>query len=93
MIFISADVFHTMLVKQSETRASALSDGSALSMILPATFASGLPTQRHVMKWDRVSGVKQQVSDLQLFHVQMLITAAGGGLDNFYKTQGERLEG
>lgn len=68
MIFINADVFHTMLVKQSETRASVLSDGRAPSMILPTNFASGLPTHHHVMKWDRVSGLN---SKSQIFNCFM----------------------
>lgn len=60
MNFINADMFYTMPVKQSETRALVLSDGSTLSMILPARTSSGLPTQHHVMKWDRVSGLNSK---------------------------------
>lgn len=90
MIFINADVFRTMLVKQSETRASALSDVGALSMILPATSCVRTSHQTPRNEVGSCFRVKQQVSDFQQFHVQMLISTAGGGLDHFYKTLGER---
>lgn len=79
MIFINADMFHTMLVKQSETRAWVLSDGSALSMTLPVTFCVGPSHPAPCNEAGSCFRVKQHVSDFQLFHVQMLIAAAGGG--------------
>lgn len=74
MIFINADVFHTMLVKQSETRAWVLSDGSALSMTLPVTFSHRAPpTQRHVMKRDRVSGLSSMSQIFNSFMSRCLL--------------------